>query len=145
MMVWLWYDDHPMMIWWWSDVDMMVMIWQCYADVMMMIWWWYDDDDDTDNDDDDDDDDGELIMMMAMTTASSRWQDGPTPVRFALRLQDARRAGEPAEHQWLPSGSAWGRTKQHARRGNTGIFRPWHVSLMFASEGRALQLKDRMP
>jgi hypothetical protein len=47
-----------------------------------------------------------MMMMMTTTTttmmmmmASSRWQDGRGPVRFALRLQDAGRAGEPAEHQ----------------------------------------------
>jgi len=87
--------------------------------------------------------------------------------------EDARRACEPAEHQCLPSGPAiefsgayrsghgepaWSwqvslcasgcgdRVLRCTQiRGNTSIFRPWHVSLVFAPERRALQLKDRMP
>jgi len=47
-----------------------------------------------------------LVMLLVMTmtmTMTMMMTDGRGPVRFALRLQDARRAGEPAEHQGLPA------------------------------------------
>jgi hypothetical protein len=59
-----------------------------------------------------------MRMRRTTTTASSRWQDRRGPVR-ALRLQDARPAGEAAA-QWISVRPQ----RQHARRGNASLFRP---------------------
>ena len=92
-----------------------------------------DDDDDNDDDYDDDDDDyGDGDDDDELALARQAW--ARPFCSSTTRRRSCRRTGRTLMTAQRISLRP---QKQHTRRGNTSIFRPWHVSLMFASEGRA--------